>query len=48
MDDQTAADKPIVEMITIRRDLYFVMSLLLADKAVNKIPEVAVWTQKFP
>ena len=47
MDDRTAADKPIVEMITIRRDLYFVMSLLLADKAVIKTPGMVAWTQDF-
>ncbi|WP_423907258.1 hypothetical protein [Candidatus Spongiihabitans sp.] len=41
------ADTPIVDMLTLRRDLYFVMSLLLADKEVAKIPNVTDWTKAF-
>lgn len=45
MDNQ---NKPIVDVLTVRRDLYFLMSLLLADKAVDeKIPSAVVWTQIF-
>ena len=33
----TNTDAPIVDMLTLRRDLYLVMSMLLADKEVNKI-----------
>lgn len=40
-------DYPIVDMPTIRWDLYLVMSLLLADKAVVKVPDVVVWTEVF-
>lgn len=41
-------NKPIVDVLTVRRDLYFLMSLLLADKAVDeKIPSAVVWTQIF-
>ncbi len=35
-------DYPIVDMLTLRRDLYLVMSLLLADKKVTKVTD---WTQ---
>jgi len=42
MDD---SDKPIIDMLTLRRDLYFVMSLLLADKEVGKVKGVVDWTQ---
>ena len=41
------SDKPIVDMLTLRRDLYLVMSLLLADKEVAKIENVSDWTQDF-
>ena len=40
-------DAPIVDMATLRRDLYFVMSLLLADKKLAKVSDVASWTQNF-
>ncbi len=38
-------DYPIVDMLTLRRDLYLVMSLLLADKKVTKVKHVTDWTQ---
>ena len=40
-------DSPIVDILTVRRDLYLVMSLLLADKEVGKVPNVTFWTQTF-
>ena len=40
-------DKPIVDMTTLRRDLYFVMSLLLADKKIAEIPDKIIWTKDF-
>ena len=40
-------DSPIVNILTLRRDLYFVMSLLLADKEVVEVPNVIVWTKAF-
>ena len=40
-------DSPIVDTLTLRKDLYFVMSLLLADKEVAKIHNVVEWTQAF-
>lgn len=40
-------DNPIVDMLTLRRDLYFVMSLLLADKEVAKVHSVVDWTEVF-
>lgn len=40
-------DNPIVDMLTLRKDLYLVMSLLLADKEVAKVQNVVVWTQVF-
>lgn len=40
-------DSPIVDMLTVRRDLYLVMSLLLADKEVAKVHNVVVWTRAF-
>ena len=40
-------DKPIVDTTTLRRDLYFVMSLLLADKKIAKIPDAITWTKDF-
>ena len=38
-------DKPIVDMLTLRRDLYLVMSLLLADKEISKITSMDNWTK---
>ena len=46
-DEVKNADKPIVDILTLRRDLYLVMSLLLADKAVAKIPNATAWTKDF-
>ena len=40
-------DKPIVDMLTLRRDLYLVMSLLLADKEVAKVKNSVDWTRDF-
>lgn len=40
-------DNPIVDMLTLRKDLYLVMSLLLADKGVVKVQNVVVWTKVF-
>lgn len=40
-------DNPIVDLPTLRRDLYFVTSLLLADKEVDKVENVIVWTRDF-
>ena len=40
-------EKPIVDMLTLRRDLYFVMSLLLADKTVTQVKNATAWTQVF-
>lgn len=40
-------DDPIVDMPTVSRDLYFVMSLLLADEAIAKIPNAVTWTKSF-
>ncbi len=40
-------DKPVVNTLTLRRDLYFVMSLLLADEKVAKVEGVANWAQDF-
>lgn len=40
-------DNPIVDMLTLRRDLYLVMSLLLADKEVAEVPHVVDWTKAF-
>ena len=40
-------DNPIVDMLTLRKDLYLVMSLLLADKEVAKVQNVVVWTKVF-
>lgn len=34
-------------MLTVRRDLYLVMSLLLADERVAKVHNVVVWTRDF-
>jgi len=41
------ADKPIVDMPTLRRDLYLVMGLLLADREIAKVPKMTDWTQTF-
>ena len=40
-------DTPIVDLPTLRRDLYFVMSLLLADKEMAEAENVAVWAKAF-
>ena len=40
-------DSPIINMLTLRRDLYFLLSLLLADKNVAEVPGVVVWTKIF-
>ncbi len=40
-------DNPIVDMLTLRKDIYLVMSLLLADKEVAKVQNVVEWTQAF-
>ena len=40
-------DKPIISLLTLRRDLYLVTSLLLADKEVAKMPKMTAWTQDF-
>ena len=40
-------DNPIVDMLTVRRDLYLVMSLLLADEKMAKVRNVVVWTRDF-
>ena len=40
-------DNPIVDMLTLRKDLYLVMSLLLADREVVKVQNVVVWTKVF-
>ncbi len=42
-----STDNPIVDMLTLRKDLYLVMSLLLADREVAKVQNVVVWTQVF-
>ena len=34
-------------MLTLRRDLYFVLSLLLADKNVAEVSDVVVWIKTF-
>jgi len=41
------ADKPIIDMSTLRRDLYLVMGLLLADREITKVPDMTDWTQTF-
>lgn len=41
------ADKPLIDMSTLRRDLYLVMGLLLADKAITEVPDMTDWTQIF-
>ena len=40
-------NNPIIDLPTMRRDLYLVMSLLLADKEVAKIENVSDWTHDF-
>lgn len=47
MDHMEDSDKPIIDMTTLRRDLYFVMCLLLADKEVAKIEKVVDWSSVF-
>ena len=41
------SDSPIVDLQTLHRDLYFIMSLLLADQAVSKIEDLKIWTKSF-
>jgi len=41
------ADKSIVDTTTLRRDLYLVMGLLLADREIAKLPKMTDWTQIF-
>lgn len=41
------ADKPIIDVSTLRRDLYLVMGLLLADGKINEVPNMTDWTQVF-
>ena len=38
-------DQPIVDMLTLRRDLYLVMSILLADKELSKSDGMGIWTK---
>lgn len=40
-------DNPIVDLLTVRRDLYLVMSLLLADEKMAQVQNVTVWTRAF-
>ena len=40
-------DNPIVDLLTVRRDLYLVMSLLLADEKMAKVHNVVAWTRVF-
>ena len=40
-------DSPIINILTLRRDLYLVLSLLLADKNVAEVPGVVFWTKTF-
>ncbi|MDD9816120.1 MAG: hypothetical protein OXU31_09180 [Gammaproteobacteria bacterium] len=41
------ADKSVVDTPTLRRDLYLVMGLLLADREIAKLPKMTDWTQTF-
>jgi len=41
------ANQPIVDTPTLRRDLYLVMGLLLADREIAKAPNMTDWTQTF-
>jgi len=41
------ANQPIVDVPTLRRDLYLVMGLLLADRAIADAPGMTRWTQAF-
>lgn len=38
---------PIVDLSTLRRDLYFVVSLLLADEKVVEVKNIAIWAKAF-
>ncbi len=38
-------DQPMVNMLTLRRDVYLVASLLLADKKMASIRKVSDWSQ---
>lgn len=40
-------ERPIVDIVTLRRDLYIAMSLLLADKAADKLGDRFQWTGDF-
>ena len=40
-------DSPIVDMLTLRKDIYLVMSLLLADREMAKVQNAVVWTKVF-
>jgi hypothetical protein len=40
-------DNPIVDRLTLRKDLYLVLSLLLADREVAKVQNVIVGTKVF-
>jgi len=41
------ANLPVVDMPTLRRDLYLVLGLLLADRAIADVPGMTRWTQTF-
>jgi len=41
------ANQPIVDVPTLRRDLYLVLGLLLADRAIADAPGMTRWTQAF-
>jgi len=41
------ANLPIVDVPTLRRDLYLVLGLLLADRAIADAPGMTAWTQTF-
>lgn len=41
------ANLPIVDTPTLRKDLYLVMSLLLADREIANAPGMTRWTQVF-
>lgn len=40
-------EKPIVDILTLRRDLYIVMSLLLADKQIAELGNSFQWSEIF-
>ncbi|MDD9874975.1 MAG: hypothetical protein OXU22_05490 [Gammaproteobacteria bacterium] len=41
------ANQPIIDVPTLRRDLYLVLGLLLADRAIADAPNMTEWTQVF-